>query len=72
LRAIKERLASLYEDLRDGRVDPKLGAVAAQVVNVQVRLLETERKLKETEIFEERIAALEDRFSEADTSLWAS
>ena len=66
LTAIKDRLATLYEDLIVGEVEPKVAAVAAQIANAQVRLLETERRLKEGQGFEERIADLEGRFSEAD------
>lgn len=72
---IKERLARLYEDLREGEVEPKVGAVAAQIANVQIRLLEMERRLAESEEFEQRVAELEARFSEADRispSSWAS
>jgi hypothetical protein len=73
LTVIKERLAVLYEDLVGGKVEPKVAAVAAQIANAQVRLLETERKLKEAQVFEQRIAELEGRFSEADrTSSCAS
>ena len=35
------------------------GAVAAQLINVRLRAIELERKVKETEELEERIAALE-------------
>ncbi len=72
LTAIKERLASLYEDLRDGKVEPKVGAVASQIANVQIRALEVERKLKETQEFEQRITELEGRFSAVERSSWAS
>ena len=37
------------------------GAVAAQLINVRLRAIELERKIKETEELEERIAALERR-----------
>ncbi len=72
LTAIKERLASLYEDLVEGKVEPKVGAVASQIANVQIRALEVERKLKETQEFEQRITELEGRFSAVERSSWAS
>ena len=36
------------------------GAVAAQLINTRLRAIELERKIKETEELEERIAALEE------------
>lgn len=56
---LKDRLSDLYTDVLAGEVEPKVGAVAAQIAGAQIRLLETERRIKETEDLEARIGALE-------------
>ena len=43
-----------------GSLVPYRGAVAAQLINARIRLVEVERKVKETEELEERIEALEE------------
>jgi hypothetical protein len=43
-----------------GQVEPKAAAVATQIIGAYARLLEFERKVKEQEEFENRLAALEE------------
>ena len=56
---IKTRLKELSEDVVAGRLSTAKGSVAAQILGVYLRAVEQERKLKETQEFEERLAALE-------------
>jgi len=60
LQALREQASKLYEEVHTGEIEPKAGAVLTQVTNTQARILELERKLKETEELEERLAALEE------------
>ena len=46
------------------------GAVAAQLINVRLRAIELERKIKETEELEERVAALERRAQQGGQRQW--
>src|SRR4051794_22432969 len=46
---LKGQLADLYTSVLTDRVNPKVGAVLAQISNTQIRLSEAERKLRETE-----------------------
>ena len=61
--ALTRRLHELLEELTDRVIDGELetsrGAVANQLVGTRIRLLEYERRLREPEELEERIAALE-------------
>ena len=59
LAAIKGRLSGLADDVLAGEVDKGVAAVASQVLNVYLRAIATELKVKETEELEERIAELE-------------
>ena len=56
---MRNQIDDLYSSVLTGLVDPKVGAVAAQIANVRVRLMETERKIRETEELEVRLAELE-------------
>ena len=60
LAALKDQLAKLAEDTLAGRVDRGVAAVVGQIANVRLRLIETERRLKETEELEERLRELEE------------
>jgi hypothetical protein len=44
----------------EGRRDKGVAAVVNQILNTRVRLIELERKVKETEELEHRIEALEE------------
>ena len=59
LQALKSRTAQLYQEIHSGKVEPRVGAVLIQLTNTQARILELERKIKETEELEERLDALE-------------
>jgi hypothetical protein len=57
--SIKHQLQDLANGVLDGRVDRADGAVAGQLLNILLRALEQERKVRETEDLEERLARLE-------------
>ncbi len=56
---LKARLSALADDVLAGNVDRGNAAVVAQVLNVYLRAIEIERKVREGEEFEERLEALE-------------
>ena len=60
LAQIKARLSELADDVLEGRVDRGVGAVASQILNVYLRAISVETKVKEVEELEERIRALEE------------
>jgi hypothetical protein len=60
IRDLKRQLEDLVEDVLEGRVDRGDGAVVNQIINTRARLIELERKIKETEELEARLAELEE------------
>ena len=56
---LKGRLSVLAEDVLAGNVDRGNSAVAAQVLKVYLRTIETERKLRETDELARRLEELE-------------
>ncbi len=58
---LKDELKALVRDVKGGVVPPGVGAVLNQLLNSMLRAVETERKVRETEDLEERLAALEGR-----------
>ena len=56
---IKRRLSTLADDVLTGEVDRGVAAVASQVLNVYLRAVSVEVKLKEVLELEARIEALE-------------
>src|SRR5215218_3287277 len=59
LQALRKQASKLYDEVCSGGVEPKAGAVLTQITNTQARLLELERKNRETEELEERLEAVE-------------
>ncbi len=59
LPSIKAQLEELTEQVLSGDLETGPAAVANQLINTRLRAIELERKFKETEEFEERLAALE-------------
>jgi len=58
VRALKAYLEELAEEVRSGELDPKVGAVVNQIVNTQLRALEMERQIRETDELASEIEAL--------------
>ncbi|MDP9477600.1 MAG: hypothetical protein M3R38_18260 [Actinomycetota bacterium] len=59
LATLKGRLSDLYADVREGRLDPKVGAVVNQILNTSVRVVNLERDLREQDELAARIEELE-------------
>ncbi len=49
IKDLKAQLESLANDVRNESVEPKVGAVVNQILNTRARLIEVDRKLRETE-----------------------
>jgi hypothetical protein len=60
VRGLKDRLEGLIDDVLAGRMETKVATVVIQGVGAHCRILEFERKVKETEEFEARLEALEE------------
>ncbi len=59
LSEVKRQLRQLAADVLDGTVDKARGSVVAQILGVYLRAEEVARKVKEAEVLEERVVALE-------------
>jgi hypothetical protein len=60
LTGIKQRLSDLADDVLEGRQDKGVAAVAAQVLNVYLRAVSVETKIREQEELVERLESLEE------------
>jgi hypothetical protein len=68
---IKQRLSDLANDVLGGSVDKGAAAVASQTLNVYLRALGMELKIKEVTELEERLEALEqNQEREGDKRRW--
>ena len=56
---LRKQLKDLTARVVEGELETSRGAVANQLIGTQVRLLEFERRIKESEELEERLEALE-------------
>ena len=56
---IQGQLSDLYTSVLTGLIDPKVGAVLAQIANARARIVETGLKAKEQQELEERLELLE-------------
>jgi hypothetical protein len=61
LAAIKSRLSNLADDVLEGSVDKGVAAVASQVLNVYLRAVSVELKVREQLELIERLEALEEQ-----------
>ena len=59
IRELKAKLSKLYEDVIARRIDPRVGAVANQIINAQLRALALGRELYQTDELADRLKALE-------------
>ncbi len=59
IKDVKAWLLKLASDVEEGRLEAKDGSVVSQILNVFLRGVEVERKIKESEELEERLEALE-------------
>lgn len=58
--AVKNQLQNLADGVLEGELDKAVAAVVSQILNVKLRAIEVERRIKETEELEERLEALEE------------
>ena len=65
LAEVKREIRSVIADVLEGRVERGVGAVVFQGYNALLKAAEVERRVKETEELEERLAALEGAKGEA-------
>jgi hypothetical protein len=56
---LKNQLEDLAANVLSGKVERGAGAVVNQIINSRIRLLETERKVRETEELAARLEAME-------------
>jgi len=70
LENIKARLFDLADSVLAGLVRPGAAAVSGQLLNTVLRAVELERKIREAEELEERLAALENRLVSQGGSKW--
>jgi hypothetical protein len=56
---IQGQLSDLYTSVLTGLIDPKVGAVLAQIANARARVVETALKAKEQQELEGRLEELE-------------
>lgn len=59
IRALKRQLEDLVSDVMEGRVERGNAVAVNQILNTRARLIEIERKAKETDELEARIEELE-------------
>jgi hypothetical protein len=59
LKDVKDQLQSLADGVLSGERDRAVASVAGQLLNIKLRAIEVERKVKETDELEARIEALE-------------
>src|SRR5215203_4905610 len=59
VKELHQLLESLTDQVIKGELSTAVGAVANQLINTRIRLLEYERRLREMEDLEERLEALE-------------
>lgn len=59
---LRAQLQELYSSVLSGVVDPAVGAVAAQITNAQIRLIQTARQIRESDELAAQVEELKERF----------
>jgi hypothetical protein len=72
IRELKKQLEGLAASVLDGSVDRGNAVVVNQIINTRARLIEIERKVKETEELEERIEQLEQTQEQRGGKRWGA
>lgn len=70
LAAIKQRLSDLADDVLEGRKDRGVAAVVSQVLNVYLRAVSVELKVREQLELIERLEALEEQLESKGGRKW--
>ena len=66
VRDVKSQLKELYADVVGGRVESRVGAVAAQIMNTRLRAIELDQKLNENAELERKIDEVEELLQAAE------
>ena len=72
IRDLKRRISDVVDAVLEGSQDRGRAAVAIQGLNALRAVVELERKIRETEEIEERIAALEERLPQNGGRKWGA
>jgi hypothetical protein len=72
IRDLKKQLQDLAADVLEGRVERGNAVVVNQILNTRARLIELERKVKETEELEERLAVIEQSQEQRGGKRWGA
>jgi hypothetical protein len=67
---IKQRLSDLADDVLEGSVDKGVAAVASQVLNVYLRAVSVELKVREVTELTERLESLEEALEQRKGDRW--
>ena len=71
IKGLKSQLEDLAADVLSGSTEPKVGAVVNQIINTRVRLVEAERRIRETDELEREIEELRDLLdARKDSRAW--
>ncbi len=68
--SVKQRLSELADDVLEGNVDRADAAVTSQVLNVYLRAVSLELKVREQQEFEERIEQIEQAIERQQSNRW--
>jgi LPS O-antigen subunit length determinant protein (WzzB/FepE family) len=68
--SVKQRLSELADDVLEGNVDRADAAVTSQVLNVYLRAISLELKVREQQEFEERIEQIEQAIERQQSNRW--
>jgi hypothetical protein len=72
IRDLKRELEDLAKGILDGSVERSNAAVVNQILNTRLRAIELERKIREQDELEERLAALEQSQEQKGGSRWGA
>lgn len=72
IKDLKAELSSLTSQVLAGEIETSKVAVANQLINTRLRAVEIERKIKETEELEERLAKLEETAGHRGDRKWGA
>jgi hypothetical protein len=72
VKALHELLGDLTHQVIDGKLETSRGAVANQLITTRIKLFDYERRVKETEELEERLAQLEQAQEEKGGRRWGA
>jgi len=72
LAGVKAQLQQMADGVLSGETDRAAAAVAGQLLNVKLRAIEVERKIRETEELEARLEALELHRGQGGAGRWGA